>query len=333
MHTLATIANLIDARLIGNPQLPINGIASLSVADNNQLSYIIDKQYKKQLQNSKAAAVIVSESLAKHCPANALVVADVHLAFATISHYFKKPNNPIHGIHSTAVINNAKISNGCVIGENTVLGQNCIIGANTVIEDNVSIGDNVLLHPNVTILQGCSVGNNVLISSGVVIGSNGFGNARDEQKHWHPIAHLGNVLIANNVTIGANSVIDRGTLEDTKILSGTCIDNLVHIAHNVIIHKDCAIAAAVTIGGSCILGARCMIGGGATIASHIHLAADVIVSGASTVDKHLPKRGHYTGFTSISKHQKWKKIQFLLLNFDKITRYLNLKLKDIKGAK
>jgi UDP-3-O-[3-hydroxymyristoyl] glucosamine N-acyltransferase len=140
------------------------------------------------------------------------------------------------------------------------------------------------------------------------------------------------VVVGNDVNIGANTVIDRGTLADTQIQNGVRLDNLVHIAHNVNLGTDTAIAAGVTIGGSAILGKRCQVGGGAVIASHMHLADDIIITGASTVDRHLSK-GHYTGFTSISSHSNWKRTQMWLLKLDKIARYLNIKLKNIKTPK
>ncbi len=330
MYTLGEIAKTINAKLVGDTNIEITGIATSLSANQAQLTYINSNKYKQTLINSKAGAVILNNDLLKNCPTNALIVDDVYLAFAKATHLFKKQVVPYQGIHPSVKTNHAKIASNCTIGKNVVIGNHCTIASNVVIEDNVTIGNDALIQPNVGILQGCSIGNNVVISPGAVIGSEGFGNAQDQQKHWHSIAHLGCVVIGNNVSIGANTTIDRGTIEDTQIHNGVQIDNLVHIAHNVIIGQDSAIAATVTIGGSCMIGKRCMVGGGATIASHISLADDIIVTGASTVDKNLSEQGHYTGFTSISKHQKWKRIQVWLLNLDKIAHYLNIKIKELK---
>ncbi|ABL02306.1 UDP-3-O-[3-hydroxymyristoyl] glucosamine N-acyltransferase [Candidatus Ruthia magnifica str. Cm (Calyptogena magnifica)] len=331
MYTLGEIAKTINAKLVGDANIEITGIATSLSANQTQLTYINGNKYKQMLINSKAGVVILNNNLLKNCPTNALVVDNVYLAFAKATHLFKKQTVHCQGTHSSAKINYAKIAPNCIIGKNVVIGNHCTIAPNVVIEDDVIIGNYTLIQPNVSILQGCSIGNNVVISPGVVIGSEGFGNAQDQQKHWYSIAHLGYVIIGSNVSIGANTTIDRGTIEDTQIHNGVQIDNLVHIAHNVIIGQDSAIAATVTIGGSCTIGKRCMIGGGATIASHISLVDDIIVTGASTVDKNLSEQGHYTGFTSINKHQKWKKIQVWLLNLDKIAHYLNIKLKELKG--
>ena len=332
MYTLGDIASFVDAKLIGDASLEINGLAASSKAQKGQLTYISSSKYKLDLLNSTASAVILTKDLLDDCPTNALVVDNVYLAFAKITHYFKQYSNHLDGIHASAQINSKNIANSCTIAEEVIIGKNCTIGANTAIEQGVTIGDNATIQPNVVILQNTTIGNNVVISAGVVIASEGFGNALDKQGHWHAIAHLGNVLIGNNVTIGANTVIDRGTLEDTQIHNGVCLDNLVHIAHNAILGTDTAIAAGVTIGGSAILGKRCQIGGGAVIASHMHLADDTVVTGSSTVDKHLSK-GHYTGFTSISLHSNWKKTQMWLLKLDKIAHYLNIKLKNLKNGK
>jgi UDP-3-O-[3-hydroxymyristoyl] glucosamine N-acyltransferase len=330
VYRLKDIATFIDAELIGDASIKINSLATSFNAQKDQLTYIASNKYKADLLDLKAGAVIITKDLLEDCPTNALVVDNVYLAFAQITHYFKQQPTYLDGVHTSAQINSKNIAKSCTIGAHVVIGKNCTIGTNTIIEQGVIIGNNVIIQPNVTILQNCTIGNNVFLSVGVVIGSEGFGNALDNQGHWHTIAHLGNVIIGDDVAIGANTVIDRGTLEDTQIHSGVRLDNLVHIAHNVSLGANTAIAAGVTIGGSVTLGKRCQVGGGAVIASHMCLADDVIVTGASTVDKHLNK-GHYTGFTSISLHSDWKRIQMWLSKLDKITQYLNIKLKSLKG--
>jgi UDP-3-O-[3-hydroxymyristoyl] glucosamine N-acyltransferase len=258
------------------------------------------------------------------------VVDDVYLAFAKITHYFKKDVAPANGIHSSAKTSQAIIAQNCTIGKEVVIGRNTTIGSNTVIEDNVTIGDNNYIYPNVTILQGCSIGDNVVVSPGAVIGSEGFGNARDDQNKWHTIAHLGNVVVGNNVTIGANTTIDRGTLEDTQIHNGVRLDNLIHIAHNVIIGQDTAIAANTGIAGSTTLGKRCMIGGMVGIVGHLNICDDVIVNAKSTIDKDIKAPGMYTGILPLMPHKQWQNVGLWLVKLDKIVKYLNIKLKNLK---
>jgi UDP-3-O-[3-hydroxymyristoyl] glucosamine N-acyltransferase len=331
MYTLGEIAEFINAKLVGDASVKINGIASLQRSNSNQLSYIVNGKHKRDLISSQAGVIILDKSLLDDCPTNALIVDNVYLSFAKISHYFKKQITHQAGIHPSAKINNAKISATCVIGENVIIGHDCVIGPNTIIEDNVTIGDNAYLYPNVTILQGCLLGKNTVISSGAVIGSEGFGNARDNQGRWHTIAHLGNVVIGDNVTIGANTAIDRGTLEDTEIHSGVRIDNLIHIAHNVIIGQDTAIAANTGIAGSTTLGKRCMIGGMVGIVGHLNVCDDVVVNAKSTVDKDIKTPGVYTGIMPLMSHKQWQNVGLWLVKLDKITKYLNIKLKNLKG--
>jgi UDP-3-O-[3-hydroxymyristoyl] glucosamine N-acyltransferase len=330
MYNLKEIAQFINAELVGDADVNIDGIASAVLAKKNQLTYIVGQKYKLDLVATQAGVVILNHDLLRDCPTNALVVDDVYLAFAKITHYFKKEVAPANGIHSSAKISQAIIAQNCTIGKEVIIGRNTTIGSNTVIEDNVTIGDNNYIHPNVTILQGCSIGDNVVVSPGAVIGSEGFGNARDNQNKWHTIAHLGNVVVGNNVTIGANTTIDRGTLEDTKIHNGVRLDNLIHIAHNVIIGQDTAIAANTGIAGSTTLGKRCMIGGMVGIVGHLNICDDVIVNAKSTIDKNIKSPGMYTGILPLMPHKQWQNVGLWLVKLDKIVQYLNIKLKNLK---
>ena len=330
MYNLQELAQFIDAKLIGDADVNVSSVASAISAKNNQLTYVVSQKYKSDLVSTQAGVVILNHDLLKDCPTNALVVDDVYLAFAKITHYFKKEVAPTSGIHSSAKTGQAIIAQNCTIGKEVVIGRNTSVGSNTVIEDNVTVGDNTYIHPNVTILQSCSIGNNVVISPGVVIGSEGFGNARDVDGCWHAIAHLGNVIIGNDVTIGANTTIDRGTLEDTEIHNGVRLDNLIQIAHNVIVGENTAIAASTAIAGSTVLGKRCMIGGMVGIIGHLNICDDVIVNGGSAVDKHIKKPGIYTGIMPLMPHKQWQNVGLWLVKLDKIVKYLNIKLKNLK---
>ncbi len=332
---LSQIAELIEAKLIGDGEVTIEGINALDSAKNGQITYIASKKYQNSLNQSKASAVILSADLSKHCPTNALVVSNPYLAFAKLTHHFKQyssadNDSSLADINSSTELNNIKISPGCFIGKNVCIGKNTIIGPNCVIEDNVQIGANSHLFANIVIHKECQLGHSCVISSGVVIGSEGFGNARDNDKSWQTIAHIGKVVIGNNVTVGANTTIDRGTIDDTEIHSGVRLDNLIHIAHNVIIGENTAIAAKTGIAGSTTLGKRCMIGGMVGIVGHITIADDVIVNATSTVDKNITKAGMYTGFFPLMTHKGWQKVGMWLIKLDKIAKVLNIKLRDVK---
>ena len=334
--SLEKIAELIGATLIGDSTTEIRGMNTLKDANGNQISYAVSEKYINSLCNTKAGAVILPKKLKEHCPTNALIVEDAYLAFAKITHQFKHYNSPVKNSSSKAIIDSSAsvedvtIGPGCVIGKNVSIGKNTIIGPNCVIEDKVSIGENSHIGANVNILMECQLGKRCTILPGAVIGSEGFGNAVDEQKKWQSIAHLGRVCIGDDVSIGANTTIDRGTIDDTVIHNGVKIDNLVQIAHNVIIGENTAIAAKTGIAGTTTIGKRCMIGGMVGIVGHLIITDDVIVNATSTVNRSIVKPGIYTGFFPLMTHSSWKKVGIWLTKLDKITKILNIKLKDLK---
>ena len=335
-HSLEKIAQLIGATLIGDPDIEINGISTLKDANGNQISYAVSEKYKNSLSKTKAGAVILPQKLKEYCPTNALIIDDAYLAFAKITQQFKYYNFPIKNstfkalIDSSASVEDVIIGPGCVIGKNVSIGKNTIIAPNCVIEDKVNIGENSYIGANVTIQRECQLGKRCTILPGAVIGSEGFGNALDEQKNWQSIAHLGRVCIGDDVSIGANTTIDRGTIDDTVIHNGVKIDNLVQIAHNVIIGENTAIAAKTGIAGTTTIGERCMIGGMVGIVGHLTITDDVIVNATSTVNRSITKPGIYTGFFPLMTHSGWKKAGMWLTKLDKITKFLNIKLKNLK---
>jgi UDP-3-O-[3-hydroxymyristoyl] glucosamine N-acyltransferase len=331
--TLEEIAKLIDAKVYGESSKKIIGINTLVDATSDQISYAVSQKYKKLLISSNAGAIIMDKKLIDHCPSNALLVENVYLAYAILTHEFKNHQNINHFQTSSQIINSyskVNIAPGCIIGKNVTVGENTSIGANCIIEDDVTIGKNLLIESNVTIHKGCVIGKKCVISSGAIIGSEGFGNARDKNNKWHAIAHLGNVIIGDDVFIGANTTIDRGSIGNTEIHNGVKIDNLVHIAHNVIIGEDTAIAATTGIAGSTVIGKRCMIGGMVGIVDHLTITDDVIVNATSTVNRNITKPGVYTGFVPLMLHSEWKKVGVWLTKLDKIATLLKIKLKNIK---
>ena len=329
--TLREIAELVGGSIEGDSSLLIQGIGALDSANSNQISYAVNEKYKDSLKNSNAGAFIINKSLKKFCQRNIVLVENVYLAYSILSHKFKFTQN-IENFQYGHQLSypNSKIAANSLIGKNVKIGEGSIIGAYCVIEDNVSIGSNSKIEQNVSIQRGCQIGSNCVISPGAVIGSEGFGNARDADKKWSPIAHLGNVLIGDNVSVGANTTIDRGTISHTEIHDGVKIDNLIHIAHNVIIGEDTAIAAKTGIAGTTIIGKRCMIGGAVGIVGHLKITDDVVINATSTVNRDITKPGIYTGFVPLMLHSEWKKVGIWLKKLDKIATFMKIKLKDIR---
>jgi len=331
--TLKEIAILIDATILGDSSKEILGVNTLTDANSDHISYAVSKKYKELLINSNAGAVIIDESLKDECSTNALLVKNVYLAYSILTHKFKYLQNINHlklGSKAIYSFTDVDISPSCVTGKNVSIGGNSSVGANCVIEDNVNIGKNSRIESNVTIQNGSQIGKNCIILPGAIIGSEGFGNARDENNKWHAIAHLGKVIIGDNVSIGANTTIDRGSIDNTEIHNGVKIDNLVHIAHNVIIGEDTAIAAKTGIAGTTVIGKRCMIGGMVGIVGHLTITDDVTVNATSTVNRSITKPGVYTGFVPLMLHSEWKKVGIWVTKLDKIAKLLKIKLKNIK---
>jgi UDP-3-O-[3-hydroxymyristoyl] glucosamine N-acyltransferase len=311
--TLQELADLVGAKLQGDPSCLISGIASLESARKGELSFLSNRQYRKYLQTTAASAVIISPEDAALCPINALISDNPRLSLVKVAKLFEKNTECLPGIHPSCVIgegcsipSSVSMAANCVIGNQVVLGEGVILGPGCVIGNDCQIGSHTTLKPRVTLYDNVRVGEQCLIHSGVVIGSDGFGFAHHAGA-WIKMPHLGGVMIGDQVEIGANTTIDRGFLEDTTLGNGVIIDNLVQIGHNVIIGARTAIAGCVGIAGSTSIGESCLIGGGSSIAGHIQIGDRVHITGTSAVNHSLTTPGVYSsGFPAKPNHQ-WRR--------------------------
>ncbi len=313
-YTLAEIAQRIDASIIGDASISVTGLASLQCAKSHHLAFLSNTRYKAQLLTTQAGAVLLKHTDITDHKGNALVVKDPYAAYAVLSHLFDQTPKPTAGIHPTAVIaESACIHESASIGAFVVIEDGVEIAAHVVIEshsyiaENVKIGLSSWLDKHVVVQHHCVIGERVRVHANTVIGGDGFGFA-PHQGSWYRIAQLGAVIIANDVRIGANCTIDRGALDDTVIGQGVIIDNLVQIAHNVIIGDYSALAAAVAIAGSTKIGKHCIIGGASGIAGHLDICDHVQLTGMSMVTKSIHKAGTYSSGTGISDNMQWKKM-------------------------
>lgn len=317
---LSEISEFTESRLIGDSNYEIESI-SYQKPSKKSIVFISDKA-KIPSNIEDYGAILTTNEIAKFLMADNVLVSDKpSISFAKLTKIFKiKTKTPKKFLNKNSLPN-------IMIGENVSIGEEFDCGCNVVIEDNVKIGNNVYIGHNVVIHHGSIIGNNINIDSGTCIGSEGFGNINHEKK-WVHIHHLGNVIIEDNVSIGSNCSIDRGTIDNTVIKSGVVIDNQVHIAHNVLIGEDTAIAAKVGIAGSCNIGKRNMIGGMVGILDHINTADDVVITATSAVIKDIKNSGVYSGIMPTSKHSSWKRIAFWISKLDKIVRLNKLKIKS-----
>jgi len=312
---LGDLAESIGVKLEGDPECQITGVAPLSAAVPGQVSFYLshNRRYKDLLPQTKASAVVLkSENLAA-CPCYALISDHPELSFAKLAAYFDRRKKPSPGIHPSAILGEgcqidptASIGPHCTIGDQVRIGRNTVISANTCLGNAVVIGDDSFLFAHVTVYDGVMIGSQVSIHSGVVLGADGFGLAQD-QGQWLKIPQLGSLVIGSQVEIGANTTIDRGSLENTVIEEGVKIDNQVHIGHNVRVGAHTAIAGCVGIAGSTCIGKHCMIGGGAGINGHITIADRVIITGMGRVMRSINEPGIYSSGMVLQKNYEWRK--------------------------
>ncbi|OUR64013.1 UDP-3-O-(3-hydroxymyristoyl)glucosamine N-acyltransferase, partial [Bermanella sp. 47_1433_sub80_T6] len=272
--TLGEIATFLQAKLIGDENIVISGLATLTHAQAGELSFLANMAYRDQLQSTLASAIIVHPNQADECSGAALVLDNPYLGYAKVSSLFETLPKASHTIHPSAVISESanigkdvSIAANAVIEDHAVLADGVIVGAGSVVGHNSRIGRDSRLHQNVSIYHDVSIGENCIVHSGTVIGSDGFGFA-NEQGKWVKIRQIGGVSIGNNVEVGANCTIDRGAMSDTRISDGVILDNLIQIAHNVEIGENTAMAASCKIAGSTKIGANCTISGGVGVTGH-----------------------------------------------------------------
>ena len=312
MASLKEIGALINAKVVGDPELTINGVSSLDDGKSSTISYLYSRKYEKFIDSTKASAIVVSnESLLKN--KNGLVVDDPRLAFVKILEFFYDKNEKINGIHKTVqmssssiVGSNANIGPNTVIGKDVIIGDNVSIGPDCVIDTKSKIGNNSKIFSNVHFYQNSIIGSHCIVHSGVVIGADGYGFISTKDDHIK-IPQLGKVVIGNNVEIGANSTIDCGTIGDTTVGDMCKLDNGVQIAHNVSVGKGCLLTAHVTIAGSTKIGEFCAFGGQAGAIDNVTIGDRAVFACYTAVTKDLPGGKMYSGAPAREIQEKNKR--------------------------
>lgn len=326
--TLGEIANLLGAELRGEPETVISGLGTLQGAESGQVAFLANPGYAKFLGQTRASAVILAQPLADQCPTNVLVMANPYLGYARLSHFFSREPVPAAGIHPSAVVDpsaqvapSASIGPRAVIAADVTVGEGVIVGAGTVIGERSAIGEKTRLHPNVTLYHDVRIGARCVIHSGAVIGSDGFGLAND-QGAWVKIAQIGGVRLGDDVEVGSNTSIDRGALDDTIIGDGVKLDNLVQIAHNVVIGDHSAIAGCAGVAGSTTVGRNCVVGGGTCISGHLHIGDQVQMTGMTMVTHDISEPGIYSSGTGVEENKQWRKSVVRFRQLDEMARRL-----------
>jgi UDP-3-O-[3-hydroxymyristoyl] glucosamine N-acyltransferase len=306
-YTLSTITKDIGIDFQGE-DITIDGIHTLTQATSTQLSFFNDSKYASQLSTTKAAAVLIDEKHAELLPSGtiALITDEAYLKLALASKFFA------HKLESKG--GQPKIGKGCDIddrvsfGKNVTLGDNVTILAGCYLGDNVTVGSGSVLHPNVTLYHHTKIGTDCMIHSGTVIGCDGYGFAHTKLGEHVKIYQNGNVVVEDNVEIGANCAIDRAVFGTTYIRKGTKLDNLIQVAHNCDVGEHTLCAAQVGLAGSTTLGRNVVMGGQSATAGHLKVGDFATIAGKGGVTKSLEGGKTYAGFPAI-EHKMWLRMQ------------------------
>lgn len=300
--SLAEIANLVEGTVIGDHELTINTLSPIDKIAPNSLVFAEGSDNLQIAANSPAAAILVARH-ADDINKSMIVVSNPLKAFITLLNHFYPKKKPNSGVHATAVIaDSVKLGKNVSIGPYVTIEEDCEINDNCVIKGHVSIGlgvkigSNAIIHPHVTIYDHCKIGNHVSIHASSVIGSDGFGYTQDNGKHLK-VPHVGNVVIEDDVEIGANTVIDRATIGSTTIGEGSKIDNLVQVAHSVSIGKHNILCAFTGIAGSSVSGDNVIFAANVGVSDHVRIDDGVILGARAGVPpkKHLKQGNIYLG--------------------------------------
>jgi UDP-3-O-[3-hydroxymyristoyl] glucosamine N-acyltransferase len=293
------IATIINGKIEGDPNAVVASFGKIEEAQKGQLAFLANPKYEEYLYTTKASIIIISDTqeVKQDIDAALIRVPDAYSAFATIlDSYQQMITAQMTGIQQPAYIDaTAKIGKHVFVGAFTYIGENVIVRDNVklfpqvFLGDNVSIDENTILHPGVKIYHDCVIGKNVTIHAGSIVGSDGFGFAPQPDGTFKKVPQIGNVVIEDNVEIGANATIDRATLGSTLIMKGAKLDNLIQIAHNVEVGNHTVVAAQAGVSGSTKIGKNVMIGGQAGIVGHLVIADGSKINAQSGVSKSLKK--------------------------------------------
>lgn len=288
--SLKDLAAIINADFIGNDEHLIYGLNEIHRVEKGDLVFVDHPKYYDKVLNSDATTILINKKVEVPQGKALIIHPEPFTAFNKIIQYFQ----PKH-------YSNKHVSNSANIGKNTIIMPGCFIG------NDVKIGNNCILHPNVTIYDNCVIGDNVIIHAGTVVGSDAF-YFKKRENCFEQFTTCGNVIIQDNVSIGANCTIDKGVTSDTIIGKGTIIDNLVHIAHDVVIGEMCLFAANVAIAGCCVIGNKVTMWGQVGISSNITIGDGAVIQAQSGVGTDVPAGKTYFGSPAYDARAKMKEV-------------------------
>jgi UDP-3-O-[3-hydroxymyristoyl] glucosamine N-acyltransferase len=312
-HTLGELAALVGGSVEGDPALVITGVSGIQEAQPGEITFVAQQKYLRLLKTVKASAVILDRTMPADRPA--IRVDQPYRAFATLlTCFYPRPRPPV-GIMAPVVIGE-RVHLGqevtllpfVTLCDDVTIGDRAILYPGVYVGPGSSIGDHTVVHANVTVYDRVTIGRQVTIHAGAVIGADGFGYVQGPDGHHHKIPQVGGIRIEDDVEIGANVCIDRGTLGETLIRRGTKIDNLVHIAHNVEVGEDNLLLAQVGLSGSCRLGTHVTLAGQVGVIDHVHIGDHATVIAQAGIAKDVEPRAIVAGSIAMP-HHLWRRVQ------------------------
>ncbi len=312
-YRLSELVAQFGGEVLGEPSTQIFQVAPLDSARSGNLSFLTNAKYQRQLDTTRASAVILDRESAAATALPRIICDNPYAYFARVSGLLNPPHLHPPGIDDRACITasahvgvGAYVGPGAVVGDGAQIGESAQIGSGSYVGRNARVGAGTLMHPNSTVHHECVIGERVIIHSGAVIGADGFGMAMDGGR-WLKIPQIGRVIIGADVEIVSNTTIDRGALDDTIIEDDVKLDNQIQIGHNCFIGAHTVIAGCVGIAGSVRIGSYCRIGGSAMIIGHLEIADNVEISAGTLVPKSIRKPGKYTAVFPITDHGDWSR--------------------------
>ncbi len=332
--TLAEIARLLDGKLSGPDDLEIKGPAKIEEAGPDEITFISNKKYRHYLQSTRAGAVIIDQEY-ENLSIPHIRVENAYVGFLFVLKAFAPAkNHSFRGVspmafigEDTTVGDGSDIAAYVYIGAHCTIGKRCVLHPGVVIGDDVSIGDDCILYPNVSIRENCRIGHRAIIQNGAVIGSDGFGFA-PKGDAYIKIPQIGNVIVGNDVEIGANVTIDRATMGSTVIEDGVKLDNLIQIAHNCIIGAHTVIAAQTGLAGSSKVGRHVTMGGQVGVNGHISIGDNNVIGAKSGVTKSTKDNEVLLGMPAVPIMQQ-KRMDVSLKHLPDLVKRLNHLEKEI----
>jgi len=327
------------AALRGSAERRVCSVSPLASASGTDLAFLANPRYRSEALTSRAGAIVVTaqdaDALDARTEPGTLVVVDAPYAWFAFATQLLHPANAAtagiesgSGIDPTARIDPAaSVGVGAFVGAGAAVGRGASIGPGAHLGARAVLGAESRLHPRAVVLDDCTLGERCIVHSGAVIGADGFGFAPLDGR-WIKIPQLGRVVIGDDVEIGANTTIDRGTMGDTVIESGAKLDNQIQIGHNCFVGANTVMAGCVGVAGSARIGRNCMIGGSAGIAGHLSIADGCVIGPATVVSGSITTPGHYTGFFPMMKNREWEKAAAIVRQLEDLRR----RIRELEAA-